>query len=71
MQTQKWMSNYKIEVTTNEELKVKFRIGYQQFCLQRQIPALYPELWVMVQKFLTAFPSSYLVERRFSAKQIC
>lgn len=56
-----------IEVTTNEELKLKFKEGYQVFWLQKQIPILYPGLWAVVQTFLIAFPSSYLVERGFSA----
>jgi hypothetical protein len=56
-----------IEVTTNEELKLKFKEGYQVFWLQKQIPILYPELWAVIQTFLIAFPSSYLVERGFSA----
>jgi len=32
-----------------------------------QISTLYPGLWAVVQKFLIAFPSFYLVEREFSA----
>ncbi|XP_053894463.1 SCAN domain-containing protein 3-like, partial [Malaclemys terrapin pileata] len=56
-----------IEVTTNEEFKFKFKDGYQQLWLQKQIPTLYPGLWAIVQKFLIAFPSSYLVESGFSA----
>lgn len=56
-----------IELTTNEELKVKFRNGYQEFWLQKSISTLHPGLWEIVQKFLIAFPSSYLVERGFSA----
>jgi hypothetical protein len=56
-----------IGVSTNEELKVQFRRGYQQFWLQKDIPATYPNLWIVVRKFLIAFPSSYLVERGFSA----
>lgn len=56
-----------IELATNEELKVKFRNGYQEFWLQKSIAALYPGLWTRVQQFLIAFPSSYLVERGFSA----
>ncbi|XP_053159163.1 LOW QUALITY PROTEIN: protein ZBED8 [Hemicordylus capensis] len=56
-----------IELRTNEELKFKFKSGYQQFWLQKQIPELYPGLWTIVQKLLIAFPSSYLVERGFSA----
>lgn len=56
-----------MEVTTNDELKFKFKSGYQQFWLQKEIPTAYPEIWAVIQKFLIAFPSSYLVERGFSA----
>lgn len=56
-----------LELTTNEELKVKFKRGYQEFWLQKPIPVLYPGLWTIVQKFLIAFPSSYMAERAFSA----
>jgi hypothetical protein len=52
-----------IEVTTNEELKLKFKEDYQVFWLQKQLPILYPGLWVVVPTFLIAFPSSYLDER--------
>lgn len=33
-----------IELTINEELKFKFKKGYQKFWIQKQIPTLYPEL---------------------------
>ena len=56
-----------IGLSTNEELKVQFRKGYQQFWLQKDIPVAYPALWAIARKFLIAFPSSYLVERGFSA----
>lgn len=56
-----------IGISTNEELKVQFRNGYQQFWLQKDIPVTYPVLWNTARKFLIAFPSSYLVERGFSA----
>ncbi|XP_026331329.1 SCAN domain-containing protein 3-like [Hyposmocoma kahamanoa] len=56
-----------LEISTNEELKVKFRKGYQTFWLQAEIPEKYPGLWEIAKKFLIAFPSSYLVERSFSA----
>ncbi|KAE9528709.1 hypothetical protein AGLY_012284 [Aphis glycines] len=56
-----------IEITTNEELKLKFKEGFQVFWLQKQIPILYPGLWAVVQIFLIAFPSSYLVKRGLSA----
>ncbi|XP_060875881.1 uncharacterized protein LOC132949116 [Metopolophium dirhodum] len=54
-----------IEVTSNEELKLKFKEGYQVFWQQKQIPILYPGLWAVVHTFLITFPSSYLVERGF------
>lgn len=56
-----------IELITNEEIKIKFKNGYQEFWLQKPIPQLYPGLWSIVQRFLIAFPSSYLCERGFSA----
>ncbi|XP_067417820.1 SCAN domain-containing protein 3-like [Emydura macquarii macquarii] len=56
-----------IEISTNEELKVQFKKGYQQFWLQKNVAVTYPALWSIARKFLIAFPSSYLVERGFSA----
>ena len=56
-----------IELTTNEEIKIKFKNGYQEFWLQKPIPQLYPGLWSIVQRFLIAFPLSYLCERGFSS----
>ncbi|CAH1983266.1 unnamed protein product [Acanthoscelides obtectus] len=55
------------ELSTNEELKVQFKNGYQQFWLQNNIRVTYPVLWNIARKFLISFPSSYLVERGFSA----
>lgn len=55
-----------IELSTNEELKFKFKNGYQEFWLQKQIPALYPTVWATVKKFFIVFPSTYLAERGFS-----
>ncbi|KMQ94883.1 zinc finger protein [Lasius niger] len=55
------------ELSTNEELKFKFKDWYQEFWLQKQISTLYLGLWAVVKKFLIAFPSSYLVERGFNA----
>ncbi|XP_074107696.1 SCAN domain-containing protein 3-like [Cotesia typhae] len=54
-----------LELSTNEELKIKFRKGYPTFWLQAEIPEKYPGLWEIARKFLIAFPSSYLVERMF------
>ena len=56
-----------IELSTNEELKPMFEQGYHTFWLQKEITILCSALWVNVQKLLTAFPSSYLVEQGFSA----
>ncbi|XP_014486964.1 PREDICTED: uncharacterized protein LOC106750871, partial [Dinoponera quadriceps] len=53
-------------ISTNEDLKVQFKQGYQKFWLQQDIPLLNPALWTVVQKYLLAFPSSYLVERGFN-----
>ncbi|CAH1992700.1 unnamed protein product, partial [Acanthoscelides obtectus] len=55
------------ELSTNEELMVQFKNRYQQFGLQKDIPVTYPVLWNIARKFLISFPSSYLVERGFSA----
>lgn len=55
-----------LELSTNEELKVKFKRGYQTFWLQAEIPEKYPGLWRIARKLLIAFPSSYLVEKSFS-----
>ncbi|GBP51154.1 SCAN domain-containing protein 3 [Eumeta japonica] len=56
-----------LELSTNEELKVTFKRGYQKFWLQAEIPEKYRGLWGTVQKLLIAFPSSYLVEKSFRA----
>ncbi|CAH1986457.1 unnamed protein product [Acanthoscelides obtectus] len=52
------------ELSTNEDLKVQFKNGYQQFWLQNNIPVTYPVLWNIARKFLIFFPSSYLVVQR-------
>ncbi|CAH2020988.1 unnamed protein product [Acanthoscelides obtectus] len=39
------------ELSTNEELKVQFKNGYQQFWLQKNIPVTYPVLWNIARKF--------------------
>ena len=49
------------------ELKPKFSISYQHFWLQKDIAIHYPALWEKVKILLIAFPTSYLVERGFSA----
>lgn len=55
-----------LELSTNEELKVQFKKGYQTFWLQAEIPEKHPGLWEIARKLLIAFPSSYLVEKSFS-----
>ncbi|GFS90465.1 SCAN domain-containing protein 3 [Nephila pilipes] len=54
-----------LELSTNEELKVKFKKRLSN--ILAEIPEQYPGLWEIARKFLIAFPSSYLVERSFSA----
>jgi hypothetical protein len=49
-----------IELSTNEELKLKLKNGYQEFWLQRKIPAL----WAASKKFFVAFLSSYLLIKK-------
>jgi len=56
-----------LELTTNQEIKFKFKNGYHEFWLKKPIPQLYPEIWSIVQRFLIPFPSSYLSEHGFSA----
>ncbi|GBP47010.1 Deformed epidermal autoregulatory factor 1 [Eumeta japonica] len=54
-----------LELSTNEELKVKFRKGYQTFWLQAEIPEKYPGLWEITRKFLIAFLSSIPCRKEF------
>ncbi|GFX78482.1 protein ZBED8 [Trichonephila clavipes] len=56
-----------IGISTNEELKVQFKNGYQKFWLQKVIPLTYPILYNIATKLSIAFPSSYLVEIGLSA----
>ncbi|XP_049816406.1 uncharacterized protein LOC126263359 [Schistocerca nitens] len=55
-----------ITISTDEELKQKFNQGYQKFWLERNIETQYPTLWNIAEKYLIAFPSSYVVEKSFS-----
>jgi len=57
-----------IELSTNETLKSSFKGNDRltEFWLQTNIIPHYPGLWTLVKKILIVFPSSYLVERRFS-----
>lgn len=56
-----------IEISSNEELKAHLKNGYQKLWLQANDPEFCPKSWKVVEKFLIAFPSSYLDERGFSA----
>ena len=56
-----------IEIQNDCELKPMFSKSYQHFWLQKEIAIRYPELWKRVKILLIAFPTSYLVERGFSA----
>ncbi|CAH1990456.1 unnamed protein product, partial [Acanthoscelides obtectus] len=59
------------ELSTNEELKVQFKNGYQQFWLQNNIPVTYPDLWNIARKFLNALsiviPSGKGVQRCYQS----
>ena len=45
-------------ISTDEELFVRFKEGYQLFWLQTIIPSTYPILWDIARESLIAFPSS-------------
>jgi hypothetical protein len=57
------------ELTSNEQLKATFHKEEQltQFWIQPTISRLYPRVWAAARIFFIGFPSSYLVERGFSA----
>jgi hypothetical protein len=61
LQTELSLQKELIELSTNEELKLKLKNGYQEFWLQRKILAL----WAASKNFFIAFLSSYLAERGF------
>ncbi|GFX57010.1 SCAN domain-containing protein 3 [Trichonephila clavipes] len=61
------LQNELIGISTNEELKVQLKNGYQKSRLQKDIPLTYPILYNIARKFLIAFSSSYLMERGFNA----
>ena len=56
-----------LSLENDENLKPKFKTSYQAFWVQTAIPKLYPTLWKDIKFFFIAFPTSYLVERGFSA----
>ncbi|KFD52595.1 hypothetical protein M513_06442 [Trichuris suis] len=56
-----------VKLQCNEELKPNFKSGCQTFWSQKKIPSLYLSSTMgYCEKPLVAFPSSYLIERRFS-----
>ena len=56
-----------VSLQNDEDLKPKFKTSYQAFWMQTAIPKCYPTLWKGIKLFFIAFPTSYLVEREFSA----
>ena len=55
-----------LAVISNKELKIKFQEWLPRI-LAAEADFAASGLWSIVQRFLIAFPSSYLAERRFSA----
>ncbi|XP_050059713.1 SCAN domain-containing protein 3-like [Aphis gossypii] len=57
-----------LEVKHNEEAKIDFKHkGYELFWLKQK--TMYPQIWKEVELLIMAFPSTYLVEKGFSAVQ--
>ena len=64
----RWRIRRRMKLSANKELKVKFKNGYQEFWLQKQILPLYPWLWDVesVLYFWLTFPSSHSVDCGFT-----
>ena len=56
-----------VSLQNDEDLKPKFKTSYQAFWMKTAIPKCYPTLWKDIKLFFIAFPTSYQVERGFSA----
>ena len=56
-----------IALREDDALKPKFRQSYVEFWLQEKLHIDYPLLWKKIQVLFVGFPTSYLVERSFSA----
>ena len=56
-----------VSLQNYEDLKPKSQTSYQAFWMQTAIPKRYTTLWIDIKLFFIAFPTSYLVERGFSA----
>ena len=59
--------NELIALQNDDELKPKFKKSYFDFWMQPRLHEQYPVLWGKVQVLFVGFPTSYLVERGFSA----
>ena len=55
-----------VSLQNDKDLKPKFKTSNQAFWMQTAIPKRYSTLWKDIKLFFIAFPTSYLVERRFS-----
>ena len=56
-----------ISLRSDIELRPKLSNSYQDFWLQKAVRERYPPVWNKVKLYFIAFPSSYLVEKGFSA----
>ena len=56
-----------VSLQNDEDLKPKMKTSYQAFWMQTAILKRYPTLWKDIKLFFIAFPTSYQVERGFSA----
>ena len=56
-----------ISLQNDIELKPKLSNSYQDFWLQKAVRERYPAVWNKVKLYFIAFPTSYLVEKGFSA----
>ncbi|GBP22824.1 hypothetical protein EVAR_17178_1 [Eumeta japonica] len=57
-----------LELSTDEELKVTFKTGYQKFWLQAEISEKYSGLWGIVEKLQIAFPSLFFAFLHFAKR---
>lgn len=56
-----------VSLQNDLELKPAFKRSYNTFWLQPQLKTSYPQIWAEIELLFIAFPSSYLVEKAFSA----
>ena len=55
-----------IDLQSDHQARARFSQGFHNLWLSIEMPSNYPLLWVNAKLFLTAFPTSYLVEFGFS-----